>query len=391
MNILRRASTTRLLAGIVVVAVLSVATAYAVSQRGGPRPPRRSLADAIHHAMTAKPVQGVTARVSFTDHLFPSGSLGQTAGSPLLSGATGRLWVGGNRLRIELQSPNGDTEIGAGPSGLTVYDVATRTAYELPATAHRAGGPSHERAGSHGIPSVADIQRAIRRLAGKVSLSGAIPGDVAGQPAYTVRISPRHAGGLLGAVQLAWDANHGVPLSLGVYSQGSKDPVLGLRVTDISYGRVPASALAVPMAAGTNVVKVQPPAAHTSTASEKHTAPVTGVAAVARALPFRLAAPPSLVGVPRVGVRLVDWAGTPAALAVYGKGLGAIVVLEQRLGKKAASPLSSLPRISINGADGHELATALGTVLQFDRGGVRYTVLGSLPAAAAEAAARGIG
>jgi hypothetical protein len=268
--------------------------------------------------------------------------------------------------------------------------VASHTAYELPVTAHRAAGPSHERAVIHAIPSVGDIQRAIRRLAGKVSLSGAIPGDVAGQPAYTVRISPQHAGGLLGAVQLAWDANHGVPLSIGVYSQGSKDPVLGLRVTDISYGRVPASALAVPMAVGTNVVKVRPPA-HASSASGNHTAPVTGVAAVARALPFRLAAPPSLVGVPRRDVRLVDWAGTPAALAVYGKGLGAIVVLEQRLGKKAASPLSSLPRISINGADGHELATALGTVLQFDRGGVRYTVLGSLPAAAAEAAARDIG
>jgi hypothetical protein len=390
MNILRRASTTRLLAGILVVAVLSVATAYAVSQHGGPRPARRSLAQAIHHAMAAKPVQGVTARVSFTDHLFPSGSLAQSGGTPLLSGATGRLWVGSGKLRIELQSPNGDTEIGAGPSGLVVYDVAARTAYELPVTAHRKAGPSHERAGGHSIPSVADIQRAIRHLAGRVSLSGAIPGDVAGQPAYTVRISPRHAGGLLGAVQLAWDANHGVPLDIGVYSQGSRAPVLGLRVTDISYGRVPASALAVPMAAGTEIVKVRPPAP-TSSTSAKNAATATGVAAVARALPFRLAAPPSLVGVPRRGVRLVDWAGTPAALALYGKGLGAIVVLEQRLGKKAASPLSALPRISINGADGHELATALGTVLQFDRGGVRYTVLGSLPAAAAEAAARDIG
>jgi hypothetical protein len=335
-------------------------------------------------------VQGVTARVSFTDHLFPSGSLAQSGGTPLLSGATGRLWVGSGKLRIELQSPNGDTEIGAGPSGLVVYDVAARTAYELPVTAHRKAGPSHERAGGHSIPSVVDIQRAIRHLAGRVSLSGAIPGDVAGQPAYTVRISPRHAGGLLGAVQLAWDANHGVPLDIGVYSQGSRAPVLGLRVTDISYGRVPASALAVPMAAGTEIVKVRPPAP-TSSTSAKNAATATGVAAVARALPFRLAAPPSLVGVPRRGVRLVDWAGTPAALALYGKGLGAIVVLEQRLGKKAASPLSALPRISINGADGHELATALGTVLQFDRGGVRYTVLGSLPAAAAEAAARDIG
>jgi hypothetical protein len=45
----------------------------------------------------------------------------------------------------------------------------------------------------------------------------------------------------------------------------------------------------------------------------------------------------------------------------------------------------------VNGASGHELATALGTAIQFDHGGVRYTLVGSLPATAAEAAARALG
>ena len=51
---------------------------------------------------------------------------------------------------------------------------------------------------------------------------------------------------------------------------------------------------------------------------------------------------------------------------------------------------SSLPKISINGASGQELDTALGTVLRFQRGGVDYTVLGSVPPTAAEAAARAL-
>jgi hypothetical protein len=46
--------------------------------------------------------------------------------------------------------------------------------------------------------------------------------------------------------------------------------------------------------------------------------------------------------------------------------------------------------VTINGTTGHELATSLGTLLQFSRGGVDYTVVGSVPAAAAEAAARGL-
>jgi hypothetical protein len=50
----------------------------------------------------------------------------------------------------------------------------------------------------------------------------------------------------------------------------------------------------------------------------------------------------------------------------------------------------SLPTVSINGATGEELDTALGTMIRFSRGGVAYTVIGSVPPAAAEAAARGL-
>ncbi len=47
-----------------------------------------------------------------------------------------------------------------------------------------------------------------------------------------------------------------------------------------------------------------------------------------------------------------------------------------------------LPQVNIDGATGTELATALGTVVTFERGGVSYTVLGSVPPVAAENAAR---
>jgi hypothetical protein len=99
-----------------------------------------------------------------------------------------------------------------------------------------------------------------------------------------------------------------------------------------------------------------------------------------------------VVGLPRHSIRLVTFAGSKAAMAVYGQGLGALVVLEQPVPtQKTRSPLAALPTVSIDGASAHELDTALGTLIQFDRGGVRYTVIGSLPQAAAEAAARAIG
>jgi hypothetical protein len=77
-------------------------------------------------------------------------------------------------------------------------------------------------------------------------------------------------------------------------------------------------------------------------------------------------------------------------------------VIEQKAGSATALPLSSdaggehhqglsLPSVSISpGVSGQELDTALGTMVRFTRGGVTYTVLGSVPAAAADAAARGL-
>ena len=100
---------------------------------------------------------------------------------------------------------------------------------------------------------------------------------------------------------------------------------------------------------------------------------------------------------------LLDWGGHPAALVSYGQNLGGVAVIEQPaasagkgLGSGAASSGGrehrglSLPTVSINGVTGQELDTALGTVVRFTRGGVTYTVLGSVPAAAADAAARAL-
>jgi hypothetical protein len=388
MNILRRASTRQLLIAILALVVVAAGSAVALAGGGGPKPPHRSLADALHRAVVARPVQGVTARVKFSDNLIPSGSLGSS--SPLITGATGRVWAGGGKARIELQSSAGDTEIGFDGSKVTLYDVASGTAYTLAVPHHRhADGAMHHDA----PPSVADIRKALAKLSQHVDLSGAVPGDIAGRPSYTVRVSPRHSGGLLGSVQLAWDATHGVPLRFAVYSRTDSSPVLSLTVTDISFGKVAASDLAVPLAPGTKVIPVhlpRHPAA--ASASRKHAPAVTGAAAVARALPFRLSAPASVVGLPRHSVRLVAFAGSKTAMAVYGQGLGALVVLEQPVpARSERSPLAALPTVSIEGASGHELDTALGTLIQFDRGGVRFTVIGSLPQAAAEAAARAIG
>ena len=389
---LRTMSTRRLLAVLAAAVALvagGTAIALAATTNTGPVPPAKPLAQAIQDAATAPPVDGITARIKFTNHLVDSSSL--QGSDPILSGATGRLWIGADHgLRLELQSDSGDAQIVSDGKTVTIYDATMNTAYraDLPRdkTTTSADAP----------PSLASIQADLAKLAERWNLSGAEPTSQAGRAAYRVRISPKHDGGLLGAAELAADANTGVPLRAAVYATGNSAPVLELSVTRISYGKVDASVFDVTPPAGAKVTDFTPkaPSAVRRGAGAK---PVTGAAAVAKAVPFTLAAPDELVGLPRHDVRLIHTGNRPAALVTYGAGLGGIAVIQQaaEAGGAPAKPREgesglSLPTVSINGATGQELDTALGTMVRFTRGGVTYTVIGSVPPAAAEAAARGL-
>jgi outer membrane lipoprotein-sorting protein len=386
---LRRLSTRILLLVVAAVVVGTVAAVAVVKASGGSgaTPPAKPLAQAIQDALNAPKLDGITARIKFTNNLIASGSLRGTS-SPLLSGATGRLWATADgRLRLELQSDAGDAQVLSDGKTLTVYDASSNTVYKIAVPAQTPDTGTKD--SSDTTPTLAKIEKALTKLGSYADLSGATPDNVAGQPAYTLHLTPKHDGGLLGAVEVGWDATHGVPLRAAIYAQGDSSPVLELTATDITYGPVSGADVNITPPTGAKVVDLSPPSSKTG---DKGGTPVTGVAAVGAAVPFTLRAPDTLVGLPRKEVRLIDSGGTPGAAVVYGQGLGAIVVLERKPDAKAGSPggLEQLPQVSINGATGHELPTALGTLIQFEKGGVAYTLVGSLPPAAAEAAARAL-
>lgn len=394
MNFLRRISTRRLFAICALALTLVIGgTAVALATSGsGPKPAPKPLASAVHDALEAPTVPGISADIHFTNNLIDASSL--EGKDPILAGATGRLWAspsGGGKLRLELQAEESgnDSQVLVEGHHFQIYDGTSETVYE--GTLPEEKGEDGEAAEGQ-VPSVGKIQQEIDQAGEHVDLSGAIPSDVAGQATYTLQAAPSHDGGLLGRVELAWDAANGIPLRAAVYSSESSSPVLELEATGVSFEAVPDSVFEISPPAEAKVVDLSP-----AEVQGPHGNPTKaiGAAAVGAAVDFPLAAPQSLAGLPQSEVRAIEVDGHTAALVTYGKGLGGIAVIESKSTPEGEAPAGgegglSLPKVAIGAVNGEELDTALGSALRFSREGVDYILLGSVPPAAVEAAARGL-
>jgi outer membrane lipoprotein-sorting protein len=368
-NILRRLPLTRLLAlCAVIVAFGAGAAALASALTAGPVPQAKPLAQAVHDALGGPAVQGVSAKITFTNHLLEGASLAGAAGggsggglssSPLLNGGSGRLWASSDgRVRIELQSEKGDTEIIWDGHTLTVLDAAEETAYRWTPKQSETGAPSTPGEDhGHEAPSVAKVEEAIAHLRKHVNVAEASPTDVGGQPAYTVRISPKEAGSLIGAAEVSFDAVHGLPLRAAIYSSTDPSPVIELAASEVSYGPVASSVFEIQPPAGAKVQELKLHE-HSSAQQPGHTGTGQG----------------------------------NTHLTAHGNGITTIGVLEtpEKSGSKTSGQLEGLPKVNINGAQASELRTELGTILTFARSGVRYVVAGALAPGPVEALARGL-
>lgn len=364
---LRRLPLSRLLLVCGLALVLGVSlTALALALGTGPTPPPKPLADAIHQALIAPPVEGVTARIQLTDHLLEganlasggAGGAGQLSSSPLLNGGSGRLWIAEDgRARLELQSEQGDTQVYYDGHTVSLYDASSNTLYRYTPPVHEdsSAGSSGTSATSarHEPPSVAKIEEAISHLQ-HVNVSGATPTDVAGQAAYTVRITPKEGGSLIGGAELSWDAVHGVPLRAAIYSTTSAAPAIELAATEISYGPVDGSVFDFKPPANAKVQEIVPPEGGTAKpdASDEH-----------------------------------------PTVTTQGHGITSVAVIESKA-KAGATESSALPeglqKVKLGGVEATELPTELGTVLSFERAGVGYMLVGAVNPAAIEAVAKGL-
>lgn len=384
MNILRRLSTARLLAIVAaVVACVIGVTAVAVAA-GSSRsvPPPKQLANAIYDSKLGAHPAGVTGTITFTNRLFG----GVPDAGALLGGGSGRLWAApGGKVRLELQSPTGDSQIVSDGQHWFAYDPASNTVYrgqlmQAPQAKPQPGPP----------PSLDQINQRLGQLSQQANISQPVPASVAGQPSYTVRLAPKAANSQLSALEVSFAAANGVPLGGSVFAQNDPKPVLELMANDVSFGAVSQSVFNVTPPRSAHVVDVAAPPRPAA-----HTPPPPATSDPSQVQPqlnFGLDAPNQLAGLNRTAVRAADMGHR--AVVTYGTGLGSLVVLESSATPQQApaGPPSQLPLapLQLNGATGQQLSTELGGVVTFQRGGVSYTVLGLLPKSVVETAARGL-
>ena len=369
MNVLRRMSLSRLLllCGATIAIGVS-ATALALALGGGPTPPEKPLAQAVHDALAgghANPVQGYSATIKLTNHLVEGSELagggsggapGGLASSPLIKGASGRMWASADgRMRLELQAEQGDTQIVYDGHTVTAYDASSNTIYRYTPKQAAGSKDSAPNASTEPVPSVAKIEEALSEARKHANVSEGSATDVGGRPAYTVRVSPNETGSLIGGAELSFDADNALPLRTAVYSSKSSSPVIELAASEVSYGPVDPS-----------VFKITPPAD-------------------AKIEELKIA-PPTAKGTKGGGD------SSKPKLTTHGKGIASIAVLEAKSsgGSSASSGLESLPKVKIGATTASELRTELGTILTFERGGLRYVLAGAVEPAAVEALAKGL-
>ena len=236
--------------------------------------------------------------------------------------------------------------------GISIYDAASNTLYRYTPPAGKSGSSTDSAHKSGQAPTVAQIEEAITHIGAHANLSGAQPTDVAGRAAYTVRISPKEGGSLLGGAEVSFDAANGAPLRAAIYSSTSPAPVIELAAEQVSYGPVASSVFAFTPPADAKIVQIAAPA-EGSAHKTAHK-------------------------------------GAKPQLRSYGKGLATIGVLESKSKSGSSSQMEGLQKVSIGSTTASELRTALGTVLTFERAGNTYVLAGSVTPAAIEALARGL-
>ena len=394
MNFLRTSSTRRLIAGprsSVALVVGGVAAAPRSAAAARRRRPSRSPPRSTTRSPRPSP-SGVTARITFTNHLIAT----RRAAGPArrcCPAPSGRLWCPATAASASSCSPTRATR--RSPSRrphVTVYDASTNTVYR--ARSRSASRDRRQRDAHTARRRVAAITRFLAQLASSADALRRPARHAAGQPAYTVadRAQARRRAHRRGRARLGRGATARRCASRSTRCR-QRPPVLELDGDRHLLRQRRRGALAVTPPAGAKIVDLvaRRRARHRRLAGARRASAASAAVCAARALHARGARPARRP--PPHDVRLVgDGKDTGAARDLRPgprRHRRARAAGRRRRAARRRARRPGLPEVAIGGADRAGARHRARHARPVERGGVRYTLIGSVPPAAAEAAAAG--
>ena len=223
MSFVRRLSTRRLI-GVTALALVLVTGGVAVAQSALAAAHRRRplpLDQAIQQAASGPAPAGITARITFTNTLIASGSLPERRVVDAASDRRDRPALGAGRRQVPpraAERPGRHRDPRRRPERL---DPRRRVEHALQASCVELRQLVVDRHGlAWAVDAREDRRRARRSSEPHVNISAANPTTVGGQGAYETTLSPKHDGGLLGGLAIAFDAARGIPLRLAITLPG---------------------------------------------------------------------------------------------------------------------------------------------------------------------------
>ena len=399
------ARTLALILGLLLVAALGAAAVAMQAQAQG-APPEELSEEELLSRITAAPENApdFSATVTVEQTLVPEGLLGASQGNANAASGprSARIWYSGpDQFRAELQGQNGDQIFVKNGSKVSSYDGAENTLRtgEKPET------------GEEQRPEQAASPEKINEILAEISPTSDLrtgpPVEVADRWAYPLTLEPKDKSlTLVERAEAFVDAEAFVPLSFELYAENVPEPVVRYAASDFRVGDVPDDRFRIETPPGAEVVPMEEHGEERG--EEGHDREPQQVASVEEAQGLvgfpveQLATAPG--GRELLEIRVT---GSEAVIQTYGSGWGTVTLVqkpesaEESRADEPREETSSreedgrggefqVPTVDLGGVEAKEISTPIGTALSWNADGVTYRLVGSVPAAELEEAARGL-
>lgn len=395
-----------LIGGALLVAGLG-AVGIAVQAQAQNTAPEKLTEEEILSRITAAPENApdFSATVTVEQTLVPEGLLGTSQGDG--DGASGprsaRIWHSKDQFKAEVQGQNGDQVFVKNGNEVSAYDGATNTLR----TGQKPEDAEEQRPEQAASPE--EINEILAKISPTSNLEVESPFEFANRWVYPLTLTPRDTDLTLVEQAKAFvDAETFVPLSFELYAEDSPEqPVISYKASEFRVGEVPDEIFQLETPPGATVEAMEERGEESGERREPQQ--VASVEEAQQIVGYPVGQISAPGGRELTEIRVL---GSEGVIQTYGEGWGTVTLVQKPEGaeeqQEGESPDGGsreedsgregdgrgeelqIPTKDLGGVEAQEISTPIGTALSWTANGVSYSLVGSVPAAQLEEAARGL-